>query len=67
MENMNCAIVFHVFIFKTKYPIHIVIYVTILRGDNSGMTHPQAFERFKCKFERENNGRKSSWGMLPSL
>jgi hypothetical protein len=36
MENKNYAIFFHVFICKTKYPIHIVIYVTILGRDNNG-------------------------------
>jgi hypothetical protein len=36
MENKNYTIFFHVFICKTKYPMHIVIYVMVLRGDISG-------------------------------
>jgi hypothetical protein len=36
MENKNCTILFHVFVCKTKYLVHIVIYVTVLGGDNSG-------------------------------
>jgi hypothetical protein len=36
MENKNCAIVFHVFVNKTKYLVHIIINVTIIGGDNSG-------------------------------
>jgi hypothetical protein len=36
MENKNYVILFHVFICKTKYLEHIVIYVTVPRGDNSG-------------------------------
>jgi hypothetical protein len=36
MENKKCDVVFHVFVCKTKYPIHIIIYVTIPGGDNSG-------------------------------
>jgi hypothetical protein len=36
MENKNYAIPFHVFVCETKYPIHIVIYVTIPRGDING-------------------------------
>jgi len=32
MENKNCTILFHVFICKTKYHVHIVIYVMVLGG-----------------------------------
>jgi hypothetical protein len=28
---------------------------------------PKLFERLKCEFEGENNGRRKSWGMFPSL
>jgi hypothetical protein len=31
------------------------------------MTHPQIPWIFKCETQSENNGRKRSWGMLPSL
>jgi hypothetical protein len=36
MENKNYAILFHVFVGKTKYLVHIVIYLMVLRGNNSG-------------------------------
>jgi hypothetical protein len=36
MENKNCTILFHVFVNETKYLIHVVIYVMVPRGDNSG-------------------------------
>jgi hypothetical protein len=36
MENKKCVVVFHVFVYKTKYPIYMIIYVTIPRGDSSG-------------------------------
>jgi hypothetical protein len=65
MENMNCAIVFHVFIYKTKYPMHIVIYVTILRGDNSGMTHPQAFWKIQMRVRKWKQQKKKQLGNVP--
>ncbi len=36
MENNNCAILFHVFVGKTKYLVHMVIYVMVPGGDNNG-------------------------------
>jgi hypothetical protein len=36
MENKNSSILIHVFFYKTKYPIHIIIYVMVPRGYNSG-------------------------------
>jgi hypothetical protein len=35
MENKNYTVIYQVFVCKTKYLIHIVIYVTILGGDNN--------------------------------
>jgi hypothetical protein len=36
MENKNCTIFYKVFVYKTKYFVHINIYVTIPKGDNFG-------------------------------
>jgi hypothetical protein len=36
MENKNYTILFRVFMCKTKYLVYIIIYVTVLRGDNTG-------------------------------
>jgi len=45
MENKNYTIFFHVFVCKTKYPIHI-IYVTIPRGDNNGGMETKGTSKF---------------------
>jgi hypothetical protein len=36
MENKNCAILFHAFVYKTKYPVHIIIYVVVPGEDING-------------------------------
>jgi len=36
-------------------------------GDEEANWRTKLFERLKCEFEGENNGRRKSWGMFPSL
>jgi hypothetical protein len=36
MENKNYTILFHAVVYKTKYPMRIIIHVTVLGGDING-------------------------------